>query len=248
MGYNENLQKNNAELEGILNAVNELPSGGCSEECRPIKGVDYFTEEDKNELVAMVLDTLGGNPIYGYVDKDNNIVLSDNLDGGTYTVKYKNADGSYTDIGTLNVGNTIKYKTLADENSADWLNDARYNSSYVQTSAPGVDVTNYIPISDDSVMHIKGLDILSDLPSGVNYGRMYFYDGNKNFIAYHQPSAISSANSSWFTTAGYDGSVRIVRVGEIVEYYTDIRDKAKYVRFGGIPTGTVIITDNEAIE
>ena len=39
----------------------------------------------------------------GYVDSDNNMRLPDNLDIGTYTLKYENEDGTYTTIGNFNI-------------------------------------------------------------------------------------------------------------------------------------------------
>lgn len=72
-------------------------------------GQDYIlTENDKNEIAQKVIDILGGNPIFGYVDSDNNIIVSGNLSDGSYLLKYENEDGSYTDIGTLDIGEVAK--------------------------------------------------------------------------------------------------------------------------------------------
>lgn len=48
----------------------------------------------------------GGYPVVGYVDADNNIILTGDLAEGTYTFKYENADGTQTDIGTAEVSST----------------------------------------------------------------------------------------------------------------------------------------------
>lgn len=70
-----------------------------------VDGKDYvLTEADKAEISALVIETLGGSPVFGYVDSDNNVILSGTLADGTYSVKYGNEDGSYSDIGTLEVG------------------------------------------------------------------------------------------------------------------------------------------------
>lgn len=42
--------------------------------------------------------------VIGTLDESNNILLSGNLADGTYTLKYENTDGTYTEIGTLQVG------------------------------------------------------------------------------------------------------------------------------------------------
>lgn len=74
------------------------------------KGKDYvLTPADKSEIVAMVVEMLGGNPIFGIVDKDNNIILSGNLADGDYTVKYEMEDGSTVGIGNLVLDTNVYY-------------------------------------------------------------------------------------------------------------------------------------------
>ena len=76
------------------------------------KGDPYtFTEADKAELVQMVIESLGGNPVFGYVDENNNIIVSGNLADGSYNVKYEMEDGSMVDIGDL-VLDTRTYYTV----------------------------------------------------------------------------------------------------------------------------------------
>ena len=148
---------------------------------------------------------------------------------------------AYTDGG--GEGATPNFENLADENSADWQNDKRWNSSHVLTDAPGVDITNYIPVNNVSVLHLKGLDILSNI-GGANYGRVYGYDANKNYLGYGQPST----KTELFTQAGYDSSVCLVNITGCVNYWAPFQDGAlQYVQLGGIPTGEVIITADEEI-
>lgn len=47
--------------------------------------------------------------VIGTLDESNNILLSGNLADGTYTLKYENTDGTYTEIGTLEVGAIVTY-------------------------------------------------------------------------------------------------------------------------------------------
>jgi hypothetical protein len=77
----------------------------------PVKGTDYFTEADKTEIMAMVIESLGGNPVFGYVDKNNNIIVSGNLADGSYNVKYEMENGLTVDIGDL-VLDTRTYYTI----------------------------------------------------------------------------------------------------------------------------------------
>lgn len=60
-----------------------------------------FTDATKAEIAAMVIESLGGNPVFGYVDSDNSIVLAGNLPEGTYAVSYEMEDGSTIPIGQL---------------------------------------------------------------------------------------------------------------------------------------------------
>ncbi len=80
----------------------------------PVKGVDYFTPEDVASVVQQVLDSLGGVPIFGMVDGNNVITLSGNLAEGVYTLKYEDAEGNVTEIGTLNHSNApeVTYTNL----------------------------------------------------------------------------------------------------------------------------------------
>ena len=90
----------------------------------PIKGTDYFTESDKAEMVASVIESLGGNPVFGYVDKNNNIIVQGNLADGSYSVKYEMEDGSTVDIGELELDSNVYYSVTnkltncANSNSA----------------------------------------------------------------------------------------------------------------------------------
>lgn len=66
----------------------------------PVKGTDYWTEADQESIVQQVITALG-TPVFGRVDAENNIILSGALADGTYTIKYEDADGNMTEIGTI---------------------------------------------------------------------------------------------------------------------------------------------------
>jgi hypothetical protein len=68
-----------------------------------------LSETDKAEIVAAVIESLGGNPIFGYVDENNNIIVSGNLADGTYSVKYEMEDGSTVEIGDLVLDANVYY-------------------------------------------------------------------------------------------------------------------------------------------
>ena len=73
-------------------------------------GKDYvLTEADKAEIAKTVIDSFGGNPVFGYVDKNNNIILSGNIADGTYSVKYELEDESTINIGNLVLDTNVYY-------------------------------------------------------------------------------------------------------------------------------------------
>lgn len=77
---------------------------------RPLqKGTDYWTASDKAEIIASVIEALGGEPIFGYVDENNNIVVQGNLADGTYSVKYEMENGTTVDIGNLVLDTNVYY-------------------------------------------------------------------------------------------------------------------------------------------
>lgn len=226
----------------------------------PVAGVDYFTEADKIEMVREVIDQLGLNVI-GEVDNANNILITADLPSGTYTMRYENADGSVTDIGTFTVGSGgstgSSYTNLADPGSPDWLTNQRINSSKnvvdvteAQRGDKTVVVTNHIDITGVSKLHIKGLDIINNLVNGSsnqNFGRMYAYKDGAVYLSTYQVSS-GVGGKTHYTYADYDSSVVILDVAAAFADwgYTNITE----ISLGGILTGAasdVIITADESI-
>lgn len=229
-----------------------IPAGKPGEPGKtPVRGTDYWTPTDKAEIVQSVIDQMG-LMILGQMDGGNTITLTETLPDGTYTLRCINADGSTTELCEFVVGNTgPAYTNLADPTSADWLTNKRINSSSTlvdvteqQRGDDTVVITNFVDLAGVSKLYIKGLDVLSALSSGQNYGRFYLYNSNKELIVTSsQPSKFT-----YVTVSDYDPNVWVVDVpGYLGEWgYQDER----YCRWGGILTGTaadVIITADEPI-
>lgn len=70
-----------------------------------------LTPADKAEIVQAVIESLGGQPVAGYFDEDNNIVLTSALPDGDYTVKYEMGENTYT-LGTVTVKTTVNKYTV----------------------------------------------------------------------------------------------------------------------------------------
>lgn len=68
-------------------------------------GRAYAPADYEDRIVALEskLANFGTDMIYGIVDEDNAILMGGTLEAGTYTLKYQNADGTATEIGTFEV-------------------------------------------------------------------------------------------------------------------------------------------------
>lgn len=91
----------------------------------PVRGTDYWTEADKEEILRSIMLSLS-TPVYGRVDEENNIIITAELADGDYTLKYENANGTKTDIGTFTVGG------IADESgpiAIDWATGVKLDKN-----------------------------------------------------------------------------------------------------------------------
>jgi hypothetical protein len=81
------------------------------------------------------------------------------LSDGEYVLKYENADGTYSEIGTIKVGNgeIVSYTNLADPTSEYWKDGYRINSSMQYVEAEGATTTNWFPCTTGSIIRAKGL-------------------------------------------------------------------------------------------
>lgn len=159
------------ELQEQIDEIKE--SGGYI----PIKGTDYWTEEDKAEIVQSVIESLGGNPVFGYVDENNNIIVSGNLADGSYSVKYEMEDGSTIDIGELVLDVEVKEPTNLFIVGGDGfiLNGRCSSAGQNRQDSNGYFVSNYIDIKDGDTLYIKNASVSTDSNS---YSGIKLSDGN----------------------------------------------------------------------
>lgn len=102
----------------------------------PEKYVDYFTASDQEAIVQQVIVALG-TPVFGRVDENNNIILTGKLADGTYTLKYEDADGNVTEIGTVDVGEQIPTSGVVD---IEWRDKVKLDKT---TGAEATNQQNY---------------------------------------------------------------------------------------------------------
>lgn len=193
-------------------------------EATPKLGTDYFTESDKNKIVARVYDFIkneGG--VVGFVDENNNIVLMGTLAKANYTVKYEMEDGSTVDIGDLVLvekPDEPSYTNFADPTSADFKVGYRLTTTIDQVTAlTGGAATNYISVQTGDVVEVSGIN---------------FADGNNrqaangSFGGIAKAEVIKSTYGQYFGNVSYDdNNLKLTILGDMTQ-----------MRFSGLLTGT----------
>lgn len=164
--------------------------------------------------------------VTGVLDESNNILLSGNLADGTYTLKYENADGTYTEIGTLEVG-AIPETEPTKTNFAGTLTVGRLSNSAsgnIATDTSSGRVTDFVSVQNGDIVSVQGYDY-SPATASVTITFMVFNSSKTNLIA---PTKIQESDTEYTalqeqTTTG--GTVKIVS------------DSVAYIRFSGVPSG-----------
>lgn len=231
----------------------------------PQRGVDYFTEADRAAMVAAVIESLGGNPVFGYVDENNNIIVSGNLADGTYSVKYEMEDGSTVGIGQLvltdgkpvepdvpvepdepghTYTNRIPLAIDASDNPFNggqgWKTGYRLSASGGgETAADGYECTGFIPVKIGDVLRVKNIDLTAE-----NATNIIFYDGSKTPIACNGTNK-GTTLALFFSTSEGDGvSSGTIGNSANLTFSTDV----DFIRIGSQSiTADSILTINEPI-
>jgi hypothetical protein len=236
----------------------------------PVKGVDYFTEADKEEIVQAVITALG-TPVFGRVDENNNIILTGELAGGTYTLKYEDSDGTLTEIGTITAGGeevptytnilatalgydgTILngvgyidgYRLTPSQTVASNLSYLTANSDYFATGFIPYTITdaqNKVPF------YIKGVNL--DNLANYSYSRVIMAS-NYNTNEYCEHTLLSNTDANGFTISKLGDKYYKITPNSNFYLTGEWRiNNAQYIRFS-FPQSSgsgVIITINEPIE
>ena len=146
----------------------------------PVRGTDYWTSADQEAIVQQVIAALG-TPVFGRVDADKNIILTGALADGTYTLKYEDAEGNLTEIGTLEQGGASYTNQLPISTDADGsvYNGTGYNVGYRLNSSSAVValgtagasnpvfVTGFIPVTSGQTVRMKNCYIDTNGINGV---------------------------------------------------------------------------------
>lgn len=178
---------------------------------------------DGNLTLADMPEGGASGDVVGVLDESNNILLSGNLADGTYTLKYEMEDGSYTTVGTLEVGEIEKPRT----NFAGTLTVGRLSGSAtgnIATDTTQGRVTDFVSVQNGDIVSVQGYDY-SPATASVAITLMVFNSSKTKLIA---PTKIQESNTEYTalqeqTTTG--GTVKIVS------------DSVAYIRFSGVPSG-----------
>ena len=190
--------------------------------------------------------------VVGYVDSENNIVLSGKLADGTYKLKYEMEDGKKLDVGSVTF-TSAPFTNLADPTSPDWLPDHRLSFTTGEArELVGHLFTNFIPAKAGDVIRVKGLDMLT-----YTAGYHLAICGYKADKSYGGGAVYTSASQS----QSGDGAKDMITVDGDIQTYTLMERKGAsnsansslaYIRIDGVlksgyTSNDVIITVNEEI-
>lgn len=162
-----------------------------------------LTEDDKTEIAALVIEMLGSNSIFGYVN-GNNIIVSGELPDGSYTVCYEMADGSTVEIGDLVLDSNVYYavtNTLTNCVSSNSPTQAVAGGSYSATitANSGYELKSM-------VVTMGGTDISSTAVSGLTIF-IAEVTGNIVITAVAEEKAVTPSYTNWLPlSVDADGS------------------------------------------
>ena len=195
--------------------------------------------------------------VIGTLDENNNVILSGDLADGTYTLKYENADGTYTEIGTLQVGELSVTSISATKTTTAYTVGDTLNTN---------DITVTATYSDGSTKTVTDYTVDS---SAVQMGTAGTYNLVVSFGGVSDTISITVAEATptytnlcvpngegWITDGrcGSDGTDRTGSTGNIVTNYIPVkagdivRVKGLEVRTGGSTYSGIYKADKTAIK
>ncbi len=193
----------------------------------PIKGTDYWTAEDKAEIMGESLMPIFVDGIEEMTDSNMTYVM----EGYVYQNRLIETE-------------TLPYTNLFDKNADGFIEGSRFNSSGGVVTESGTAITNYIPYSADYVgkeLHIKGIETSVNGETGYCRIVYEYADGQSSVI--QLPTALPDR----FTESDYDVSVAVFTMnGVTMNGAVPIK-----FRIGGTladSSDDIVVTLNENIE
>lgn len=219
------------------------------------EGADFFTEEDKAGIVAAVIAELGGYPVFGTADEDNNILISGALPYGTYYVRYESETTAPAVAGKLVLSEPLPYTNqipISIDANGKFISGVNGEIGYISncklvmgTGDEGYHVdsetTGFIPVKKDSVIRIKNIAYEGDM-NRVVIG----YDAN--FV---KLTTTSTGVTVWkvFDDQGTDEGNGVRRSPVLSSFAHFASDDLKYIRLSSadINENSILTVDEEIV-
>ena len=189
--------------------------------------------------------------VIGNVDEDNNIILSGDLENGTYVFKYENADGTFIKIGEFEINEgTISLYTNLLKTLEVHLNK-RYSGSSNALASDGAGMfALIIPIvGDGSTSHtLRFANLKLSLTASAN-STLYLLDSSQKNIGYVNGSSKIASMTSGLTISDNGKSAQIDFVPTATTKYValSIALNANYTSIKASDISDYIITLDEEI-
>ena len=223
--------------EGIV--ANEKALEAIKSDMTPVRGVDYWTDADQEDIVQQVIAALG-TPVFGRVDAENNIILTGELVNGTYTVKYEDADGNVSEIGTLNHANIVPGETYTNILTVyPYSLNQRFSASSNGPKACDGMLQMYVPWADvwNKTIRIRGLAYMAKTADN-NSATWFAVDSN-----YSNRAAISGDNMWGTEKASYDTATGVYTVPIDASAF-DV-SSADYLSMNLVVSSSGVITESD---
>lgn len=224
--------------------------------------IETAVENEKGNIVQLIIDELQGLPVFGVVDNNNNITVTSQLSSGTYTLKYENEDGTLMDVGTITIdGGAIVIVNLLESAvgaQGTVLNDVGYadgyylsgnanvsgNNSYLSSDASHF-ATGFIPYTKAQAqagvpIYVKNIT-LDTTQSHTRMGAYPSYD----YATYLDPVKFSAGES--YITVEQLGD-NYYKITPTTSFISTVAIDFNYIRFSFSGSGSgVIITVDQPI-
>lgn len=237
-------------LNGVINELTPSAIGALSKNQGAANVGKVLVVGTDGNVIPMMLPTEDSDEdVVGVLDESNNIILMGELADGTYTLKYENEDGTYTEIGNLVVGsvpepevviNQIPISINADGSLFVGANgESGYKTGYRlslssggETADSDYECTGFIPVKYGDVIRIKNVDFTIE-----NATNFVTYDANKNPI---------KSNNSY-----YGGQLKVFETEGVAlntNLLPTLTEDLAYIRIGSKSiTSESILTVNQEI-
>lgn len=152
-------------LNGVINELTPSAIGALSKNQGAANVGKVLVVGTDGNVIPMMLPTEDSDEdIIGVLDESNNIILMGDLADGTYTLKYENEDGTYTEIGNLVVGEIVYYTVTQNLTNCTNSNNTTHvvaGESYSATISAnsGYELSSVVVSMGDSIIPVSGGNI-----------------------------------------------------------------------------------------